>query len=348
MKRALITGVTGQDGAYLAQFLLKKGYDVYAIYRRSSTPNFWRLQTLGILDKIKLIPADMADMGALMEAVKIADPDEVYNLAAQSYVAASFDQPLFTADVDGLGVTRLLEIVRNYNKEIKIYKASTSELYGGVKKMPQDEKTAFIPNSPYAAAKLYSYHMMKIYREGYGMFACNGILFNHESPLRGLEFVTRKITNAAARIKLGLQKDLELGNLDPKRDWGFAPDYVRCMWMMLQRDKPEDFVIATGETHSVQEFVDTTFSSLKLNWKDHVKINKKFVRPLDVFHLCGNPAKARKELKWKPQIKFKELVKIMTKADLDRWKKHLKGETFHWDAPNYPDNINIYKRSLDK
>jgi GDPmannose 4,6-dehydratase len=348
MKRALITGITGQDGAYLAQFLLNKGYDVYAIYRRSSTPNFWRLQTLGILNKIKMIPADMADMGALMEAVKIADPEEIYNLAAQSYVGASFDQPLFTAEIDGIGVAKLLEVVRNFNKDIKIYQASTSELYGGVKKMPQDEKTVFIPNSPYAAAKLYSYHMLRIYREGYNMFTCNGILFNHESPLRGLEFVTRKITNAAVRIKLGLQKDLELGNLDPKRDWGFAPDYVRCMWMMLQQDKPDDYVVATGETHTVQEFVENAFSILKLNWKDYVKINKMFVRPVDVFHLYGNPAKAKKELGWKPRVKFNELVKIMVKADLDRWKKYLKGETLYWDAPNYPHDINIYKRSLDR
>lgn len=348
MKRALITGVTGQDGAYLAQFLLKKGYDVYAIYRRSSSPNFWRLQTLGILSKIKMIPADMADMGALMEAVKIADPDEVYNLAAQSYVGASFDQPLFTADIDGLGVARILEIVRFVKKDAKIYQASTSELYGAATEAPQNENTVFLPNSPYAAAKLYAYHMTRIYRDGYNMFACNGILFNHESPLRGLEFVTRKITNSIAKIKLGLQEDLKLGNLEPKRDWGFAPDYVRCMWMMLQQKKPEDYVIATGETHSVRDFVKTAFASVKLNWEDYVKVDKKLIRPVDVFHLYGDPKKAKKELGWKPKVKFKELVDIMVKADMNRWKKYMKGETLHWDAPHFPHDINIYKRSLDK
>jgi GDPmannose 4,6-dehydratase len=226
MKRALITGITGQDGAYLAKFLLEKGYKVFGTYRRISTPNFWRLQYLDVLQKIILIPADMTDMASLLEAVTVADPDEIYNLAAQSYVGASYDQPLHTTEIDGSGATRLLEVIRHLKKDIKFYQASTSELFGTVEESPQSEKTRFWPNSPYAAAKLLSYHNVRIYREAYGIFACNGILFNHESPLRGLEFVTRKITNAVARIKLGLQKELVLGNLEAKRDWGFAPEFV--------------------------------------------------------------------------------------------------------------------------
>jgi len=348
MKRALITGITGQDGAYLAKFLLKKRYKVFGTFRRSSTPNFWRLQALGVLDKITLIPADMADMSSLLEAVKIANPNEIYNLAAQSYVGASFDQPLFTGEVDGLGVTRMLEIIRHLNKKIKFYQASTSELFGNCKKAPQDEKTIFMPNSPYATAKLYSYHITRIYREAYGIFACNGILFNHESPLRGLEFVTRKISNAVAKIKLGLQKKLHLGNLDAKRDWGYAPDYVEAMWLMLQNKKPEDYVIASGETHSVREFAKQAFSIVGLDYKKYVVVDKKLLRPMDVPLLQGNPLKARKELGWKPKTSFKELVEIMVKADLKRWELYLKGKIFPWDSPSFPHKIEILGRKKMK
>ncbi len=351
MKRALITGITGQDGAYLADFLLKKGYRVFGTYRRTSTPNFWRLRALKVLDKITLIPADMADMSSLLEAVNLADPNEIYNLAAQSYVSASFDQPLFTAQVDGLGPLRILEIIRHLNKKIKFYQASTSELYGESiedKKMQQNENTKFLPNSPYATAKLYGFHICRIYRDAYKIFACNGILFNHESPLRGLEFVTRKISNAVARIKLGLQKKLFLGNLDAKRDWGFAPDYVKAMWLMLQQDKPDDFVIATNETHSVREFVEEAFKNVRLDWRKYVQTKEELIRPKDVSILNGDYSKAKRILGWKPKTKFKDLVRKMVKSDLMRWKKFLNGDRFPWDAFDYHENIDILKRGKTK
>lgn len=347
MKRALITGVTGQDGAYLASFLLKKGYKVFGIYRRSSTPNFWRLQALNIIEKITLIPADMADMSSLLEAVHISDPDEVYNLAAQSYVGASFDQPMLTAEIDGIGPLRFLEIIRASKKKIKFYQASTSELYGESiehEEQNQNEKTPFIPNSPYAAAKLFGFHIVKIYRDAYGMFACNGILFNHESALRGLEFVTRKITNSVARIKLGLQKKLKLGNLHTKRDWGFAPEYVEAMWMILQQDKPDDYVIATGETHSVKEFVEESFRAVGLDWEKYTEVEEKLIRPKDVAVLRGDSSKAKEILKWEPKTKFKELVKKMVLADMDRWKKFKRGYRFPWDAFSYPETLEIIGR----
>lgn len=344
MKRALITGITGQDGPYLAQLLISKGYQVFGTFRRVSTPNFWRLQTLDIIDKITLIPADLTDMSSLLEAVTISDPDEIYNLAAQSFVEASFDQPLLTADVDGSSTTKFLEIIRHLRKDIKFYQASTSELYGMVVKSPQTERTPFLPNSPYAAAKLYAYHISRIYRHSYNIFATNGILFNHESPLRGLEFVTRKISNSVARIKLGLQKDLMLGNIEAKRDWGYAPEYVEAMWRILQQDKPDDYVIATGETHSVKEFLEHAFTAAQLNWQDHIKIDQNLLRPLDVNLLCGDPSKAKEHLNWEPQTKFRELVNIMVKADLDRWEKHLGGETFPWDAPNFAGDRAFIKR----
>lgn len=334
MKRALITGITGQDGAYLAKFLLNRGYKVFGIYRRISTPNFWRLQYLNVLDKITLIPADMSDMSSLLEAVTVSDPSEIYNLAAQSYVGASFDQPLLTTEIDGSGSTRILEIIRHLKKDIKFYQASTSELFGTVNESPQDESTRFWPNSPYASAKLLSFHNTRIYREAYGLFACNGILFNHESPLRGLEFVTRKITNAVARIKLGLQNKVHLGNLEAKRDWGHAMDYVVAMNLMLQYKKPDDFVIASGETHTVREFVRLAFEELDLNYKDHVVIDKKFFRPAEVDVLLGDPSKAKKLLKWKLKYSFEDLVKIMVEKDLLRWKDYLGGKRFAWDAPN--------------
>jgi len=348
MKRALITGITGQDGAYLTDFLLKKGYRVFGTYRRTSTPNFWRLQALKVLDKVTLIPADMADMASLAEALTLAEPDEVYNLAAQSYVGASFDQPIVTAQVDGLGPLRFLELIRHFKKNTKFYQASTSELFGNVGEEGHeimDEKTPFKPNSPYSVAKLTGFHLGRIYREAYGIFACNGILFNHESPLRGLEFVTRKITNSVARIKLGLQKKVKLGNLEAKRDWGFAPDYVEAMWLMLQQNKPDDFVIATNETHSVREFAEEAFNVVGLDWKKYVEVDEKLLRPKDVIYLKGDYSKAKQVLGWEPKTKFKELVKKMVKADLIRWKKCLKGERFPWDAFNYPENIDILQRS---
>ncbi len=346
MKKALITGITGQDGAYLAKFLLDKNYEVYGTYRRVSTPNFWRLQHLEIFDKINLIPAELIDAGSINEAIKISEPDEIYNLAAQSFVSASFEQPIGTGVITGLSVTRILEAIRQINPEIKFYQASTSELFGKGNNTFQNENTPFSPSSPYAAAKLYSYWMTKIYREGYNLFACNGILFNHESPLRGLEFVTRKISNGVAKIALGIEKDLTLGNLDAKRDWGYAPDYVESMWLMLQQDKSDDYVIATNETHSVKEFVELAFEVAGLDWQKYVKVDKRFFRPLDVEFLEGDYSKAKKNLLWEPRVRFNELVKIMVKKDLERWKRYLNGEHFPWDASNYPNEAKIITRAL--
>ena len=348
--RALITGITGQDGAYLAKFLLEKGYDVYGTYRRLSTPNFWRLQYLDIFDKVNLIPADLIDAASIMEAIKIALPDEVYHLAAQSFVGASFEQPVGAGEITGLGVTRILEAIREADLPIKLYQASSSELYGRGNSMPQDENTMFCPSSPYAAAKLYGYWVTRIYREGYGIFACNGILFNHESPLRGMEFVTRKISNTVAKIALGMEEKLNLGNLKAVRDWGYAPEYVESMWMILQQDKPGDYVIATGEAHSVQEFAQQAFEVVGLDWQRYIEVDDRFLRPLDVNFLQGNCAKAARELGWKPQVKFNELVKIMVKEDVSRWKRWQQGERFPWDAPNYPNESKILSRkaTLDR
>jgi GDPmannose 4,6-dehydratase len=344
--RALITGITGQDGAYLAKFLLEKKYEVFGTYRRLSTPNFWRLQYLNVFDKVKLISVDLIDSASLFEAVKISNPDEIYHLAAQSFVGTSFEQPIGTGNITGLGVARILEAVRNFNHNIKFYQASTSELYGGGNSSSQNENTPFHPSSPYAIAKLYGYWLTKIYREGYKIFACNGILFNHESPLRGLEFVTRKISNTVAKISLGLEKELDLGNLEAKRDWGYAPEYVKSMWLMLQQEEPDDYVIATNEVHSVREFAEKAFNIVGLNWKDFVKVNKRLFRPLDVLLLKGNYSKAKTKLNWKPKTKFNKLVKIMVKEDLDRWKRWQRGERFPWDASNYPNEINILTRYL--
>ncbi len=348
MKRVLITGITGQDGPYLAKFLLEKGYKVFGTYRRVSTPNFWRLQELGIANKITLIPADLSDMSSLLEAVTISDPCEIYNLAAQSFVGGSFDQPILTNDIDANGSLRFLEIIRHLKKEIKFYQASTSELFGGSDDCPQTEETQMVPHSPYAVAKLSSYHMVKVYRHSYGIYACNGILFNHESPLRGLEFVTRKITNAVSKIKLGLQNELRLGNIHAKRDWGFAKEYVECMWMMMQQDKPDDYVVATGETHSVAEFAQAAFEAVNLNWKDYVVTDERLQRPMDVHQLLGSPKKAEKTFGWKPNVTFKELVKIMVEADLNRWKKHLNGEVVPWDAPNHSSQMDVISRNVVK
>lgn len=333
--RALITGITGQDGAYLAKFLLDKGYEVFGTYRRLSTPNFWRLQYLGIFDKVKLIPAELIDTPSLIEAVNISQPDEIYHLAAQSFVGISFEQPIGTGQVSGLGVARLLEVVRKLSPKAKFYQASTSELFGGARNMSQNEDTSFHPWSPYAAAKLYGHWITRIYREAYGIFACNGLLFNHESPLRGLEFVTRKISNGVAKIALGLEKELKLGNLEAKRDWGYAPEYVESMWLMLQQKEPDDYVIATNEAHSVQEFVEKAFSIVGLDWQQYLRVDKKLLRPLDVKFLQGDYSKARQKLSWEPKTRFNRLVEIMVKSDLERWQRWQRGEKFAWDAPNY-------------
>lgn len=345
-KKVLITGITGQDGAYLAKFLLDKSYKVFGTFRRLSTPNFWRLQYLNIFDKVNLIPADLIDAASLVEAIKISKPDEIYHLAAQSFVGASFEQPIGAGEITGLGVTRILETIREINPKIKFYQASTSELYGNGDLQPQTENTPFRPTSPYAAAKLYGYWMTRIYREGYEIFACNGILFNHESPLRGLEFVTRKVSNMVAKIFLGLEKELKLGNLEAKRDWGYAPEYVESMWLMLQQDNPDDYVIATNEVHSVKEFVEKAFEIVGLDWQKYVKVDKRFLRPLDIEFLKGDISKAKKKLGWKPKVKFNELVEIMVKEDLGRWQRWQKGKHFPWDAFNYPSEANILTRAL--
>ena len=346
-KRALITGITGQDGVYLAKLLSDKGYEVFGTYRRLSTPNFWRLQYLDIFEKVNLIPADLVDAGSMVEAVGISEPDEIYHLAAQSFVGASFEQPIGTGEVTGLGVTRILEAIRQKKPEIKFYQASTSELYGNGKKEGSfNEDYTFQPASPYSAAKLYGYWITRIYREGYNIFACNGILFNHESPLRGLEFVTRKISNAVAKIALEMERELKLGNLEAKRDWGYAPDYVESMWLMLQQKEPDDYVIATNESHSVREFVERAFDVVGLDWQEYVEVDKRFLRPLDVKFLQGDYSKAKKKIGWEPKMKFNELVKIMVKEDLSRWKRWQNGEKFSWDAPNYPNEANILTRAL--
>jgi len=345
-KRVLITGVTGQDGAYLARFLLERNYQVFGTFRRLSTPNFWRMQSLNIFDQINLIPVELIDTASITEAIISSQPDEVYNLAAQSFVGASFEEPMSTANVSGLAVPRILEVIRQVNPKIKFYQASTSELYGNHGKKLLNESSPFQPASPYAAAKIYGYWITKIYREGYGIFAVNGILFNHESPLRGLEFVTRKITNTVAKIAIGLEKELCLGNLSTKRDWGFAGDYVKSMWLMLQHSEPDDYVVATNESHSVEEFVQRAFEVVGLNWKKYVKKDKRFLRPIDVNFLQGDYSKARKKLGWKPEVRFKELVRIMVEEDLQRWQRWQKGEIFPWDALNYPNDMNILTRAM--
>ena len=346
-KIALITGITGQDGAYLSKFLLSKGYNVFGIYRRLSAPNFWRLQNLDVFEKVTLIPADLIDMGSLLEALRFSKPDEVYHLAAQSFVGASFEQPVGTGEITGLGVSRILEAIRQINPSIKFYQASTSELYGAGHSSTLDESSCLMPSSPYAAAKLYGYWMTRIYRNGYNLFACNGVLFNHESPLRGLEFVTRKISNAVAKNALGIQKELRLGNLEAKRDWGYAPEYVESMWLMLQQKTSDDYVVATNECHSVKEFVEKAYDVVGLDWQKYVCTDAKFLRPLDVSFLKGNPSKINK-IGWTPKTKFAELVKIMVKEDLKRWERWLNGEKFPWDAPNYPDEDKIISRYIQK
>ncbi len=320
MKKALITGITGQDGSYLAEFLISKGYDVYGLTRRTSTVNNERISQ--IEDKIHLIQGDLLDQSSLSSAIVESAPDEIYNLAAQSFVKTSWNQPVLTGEFTALGVTRLLEAIRTINPKIKFYQASSSEMFGKVTESPQKETTRFHPRSPYGVAKVYGHYITVNYRESYNLFACSGILFNHESPRRGLEFVTRKITHAVARISLGKQETLELGSLNPKRDWGFAGDYVEAMWLMLQQENPDDYVIATGKNHSVREFVDLAFKSVGISdWKKYVIANKdEHMRPAEVDYLIGDASKAEKNLGWKPKTSFKQLVEMMVKADLEREK----------------------------
>ena len=317
-KTALITGITGQDGAYLAELLLNKGYTVVGAERRASTRNRMRTNELGITDSVTFADFDLADQGNMMRVLDKHQPDEVYNLAAQSFVALSFEQPVMTGDVTGLGVARLLEAIRTVNPKIRFYQASTSEMFGKVQEVPQTENTPFYPRSPYGVAKLYGHWLTVNYRESYDMYACSGILFNHESPLRGPEFVTRKITLAVARIKRGLQKELRLGNLDAKRDWGFAKEYVEGMYLMLQQSAPDDYVLATGETHTVEAFVEAAFSAAGLQWRDYVVMDPAFVRPAEVDLLLGDPSKAKEKLGWQPRTTFAELVALMVEADLAR------------------------------
>jgi len=315
-KRALITGITGQDGSYLAEFLLEKGYDVHGVVRRASTENFDRIAHLR--GRVTLHQADLLDQLSLISVLREVRPHEVYNLAAQSFVPTSWVQPVLTGEFTALGVTRMLEAVRLVDPRIRFYQASSSEMFGMVSEIPQTEKTPFHPRSPYGVAKVYGHWITVNYRESYGLFACSGILFNHESPRRGKEFVTRKITHAAAEIKLGLRRELRLGNLDAHRDWGFAGDYVRAMWLMLQQKEPDDYVIATGENHTVREFCQIAFARLGLDWREHVKVDRRLLRPADVDTLLGNPAKARRRLGWRPKVGFRELVHMMVDADLER------------------------------
>ncbi len=318
-KKALITGITGQDGSYLAEFLLDKGYEVYGMVRRSSMEKFDRIDH--IKDKINIRQADLLDQYSIIKLVDEIQPDEIYNLAAMSFVPTSWSQPVLTAEFTAVGVTRMLEAIRAVNTKIKFYQASSSEMFGKVKEIPQTEKTPFHPRSPYGVAKVYGHWITVNYRESYDIFAVSGILFNHESPRRGIEFVTRKVTYNVAKIKLGITKELRMGNLDAKRDWGFAGDYVRAMWMMLQQYEPGDYIIATGENHTVRELVEIAFSYVGLNYKDHVIIDEKFLRPAEVDILIGDSSKARKKLGWKPGVSFEKLIKMMVDSDLELVKK---------------------------
>ena len=315
-KRALITGITGQDGSYLAELLLEKGYEVFGLVRRSSTVNFERIGHLQ--DKIELISGDLLDQKSLASALQAARPQEVYNLGAQSFVPVSWEQPMLTGEVTGLGVTRLLEAIRSYDENIRFYQASTSELFGKAQETPQNEKTAFYPRSPYGVSKLYAHWITINYRESYGLFACTGILFNHESPRRGREFATRKITYGVARIKCGLDQELRLGNLESRRDWGYAGDFVRAMWMMLQQDEPDDYVIATGTTRTIGEFCEVAFAHAGLDWRQHVVVDERFMRPAEVHILLGDSTKAREKLGWVPEVGFEEMVQQMVDWDLEQ------------------------------
>jgi len=314
LKRAMITGITGQDGSYIAEFLLEKGYEVYGMVRRSSTINYERISH--IQDQLKLIQGDLLDQNSLIEALRISEPDEVYNLGAQSFVPTSWNQPVLTGEFTALGVTRMLEAIRTVNPKIRFYQASSSEMFGKIQETPQNEKTPFYPRSPYGVAKVYGHWITVNYRESYEIFCCSGILFNHESPRRGLEFVSRKVTNAAAKIKLGLQTKLTMGNLDARRDWGFAGDYVEAMWLMLQQDRPDDYVVATGISHSVRDLIQTAFGHVGLNWEEYVVSDPKLFRPAEVDHLLGDPQKAKVKLGWQPKLSFEEMIRKMVDHDL--------------------------------
>lgn len=315
-KRAVITGITGQDGSYLAELLLEKGYEVFGLVRRSSTVNFERIGHLQ--DQIELISGDLLDQKSLVSALQAARPQEVYNLGAQSFVPVSWEQPMLTGEVTGLGVTRILEAIRACDENIRFYQASTSELFGKAQETPQNEQTAFYPRSPYGVSKLYAHWITINYRESYGLFACTGILFNHESPRRGREFVTRKITHGVARIKCGLDQDLRLGNLDARRDWGHASDFVRAMWMMLQQAAPDDYVIATGTSRTIGEFCEVAFAHAGLDWRQYVVVDERFLRPAEVHTLLGDAAKAREKLGWEPEVGFEEMVQQMVDSDLEQ------------------------------
>jgi GDPmannose 4,6-dehydratase len=315
-KRAVISGITGQDGSYLAELLLANGYEVFGVVRRSSAPNYWRIEHL--LDRITLRPADLLDQLSLLRLIQDVKPHEFYNLAAMSFVPASWDQPLLTGDFNAMGVTRLLEAVRQVDPAIKIYQASSSEMYGRVREVPQTELTPFYPRSPYGVSKVFGHYITVNYRESYGLFAVSGILFNHESPRRGLEFVTRKVTDGVARIKLGLASDLALGNLDAKRDWGFAGDYVRAMWAMLQQPQADDYVIATGISHSVKDLVEVAFGHAGLEWQQYVRVDPGLLRPAEVDHLIGDASKAKRVLGWQPDVTFEALIQMMVDEDIKR------------------------------
>ena len=315
-RRALITGITGQDGSYLAELLLHKGYEVFGMTRRASTENLERIDHL--LDKVTLIQGDLLDPHSLATALRESAPREVYNLAAQSFVPTSWNQPVLTAEFTALGVTRMLEAIRTVDTETRLYQASSSEMFGKVREVPQNESTPFHPRSPYGVAKVYGHHISVNYRESYGLFAVSGILFNHESPRRGLEFVTRKISDGAARIKLGLASELRLGNLEAERDWGFAGDYVEAMWLMLQQDEPEDFVVSSGVAHTVRDFAMLAFEHAGLDWERHIKVDPAFIRPAEVDRLIGDSSKARSKLGWEPTVAFSELVRMMVDADVER------------------------------
>lgn len=318
-KNALITGITGQDGSYLAELLLEKGYTVYGLVQRSATDPYENIRHL--LDKVEILTGDLGDTSSLFQAVDVSQPDEVYNLAAQSFVKASWDIPELTGDHTAVGVTRILEAIRQLKPAARFYQASSSEMFGKVVETPQTEATPFYPRSPYGVAKVYGHWATVNYRESHDMFACSGILFNHESPRRGREFVTRKIASAAARISLGIDSELRLGDLNPKRDWGFAGDYVKAMWLMLQQDNPDDYVVATGETHSVQEFVELAFGHVNLEWEKYVVQDEKFMRPAEVDLLLGDPSKAKKVLEWEPEVSFPELVTMMVDAEIELHKQ---------------------------
>ena len=315
-KRALITGITGQDGSYLAELLLEQGYEVFGTFRRLSAPNFWRIEHL--LDRVTLLPADLLDQLSLLNVIDSVRPQEIYNLAAMSFVPASWDQPMLTGEFNAQGVTRMLDAVRRVDPKIRFYQASSSEMFGKVREVPQTELTPFYPRSPYGVSKVFAHYITVNYRESYNMFAVSGMLFNHESPRRGLEFVTRKVTDGVARIKLGLKDQVALGNLGAKRDWGFAGDYVRAMWLMLQQDTPDDFVISTGISHSVKELVEIAFARVGLDWQKHVVLDPAFLRPAEVDHLLGDCSKAKRVLGWELKVDFKTLVEMMVDADMER------------------------------